>query len=730
MSKKCAILIMGIFLSRQISADVTSDGSVGTQVTTGPHFEISHGLQEKTNLFHSFSDFSIGSQESATFTKQGIKTPASIRNILARVTGGKPSDIFGQINSEFGGANLYLMNPHGILFGEKASLNVQGSFHATTADYLRLGKDAFFYAELSKDSHFISAAPAAFGFLSNNPASITIKGENVGEDVDIKVPTGKMLSVIGGDIEIEDRVLYAPSGRINLAAVGSEGEVELTEGNLVVNASQKGEIRISHPAEEYPTVIVDDEPIFLGYNAKGEAVYATYANLDVSNYHGTTDAGQIFIQGGEFFVEGAGIFADVYQNGEDSQEKTNASINIAIDGDITLVDNAVITTNSETQKNSGDITITAKNMTFHQTQEFGDESGSFVDDYLGIISTDRFGPGTAGDINIKLTDSLDLNPGAILSTAQSYNVEGNGGNIHIDAREVTLQNAGMIRVETFGENAGNITIHATEKISLLHTDTVQDIPSGISASTSEESIGEGGNIYLETPNLILDAGKISAFSDGSGNAGSITITAASHVSLTNASGITTEAENAGGGNITFNVRDSLKLFDGSRITAETRGDKSQDTGGNITISNPAIFTLDNSRLLANAYAGNGGRIDINTRQPNVLGDSRIDVSSELGLNGQFRLNSVKLRNELLSPPPKILSTQELWSNRCARMTREKLGRFLVIGRDALPPGPGDPQTSPYVAEDEEYNFFPSFPDFFWQGSPETNEFRTRFALYS
>ncbi len=705
-------------LSRQIYADVTPDkSSVGTQVTLErTDLRISHGLQEGTNLFHSFSDFSITSQESATFTTQGIKSPASIRNILARVTGGKPSDIFGKITSEFGGADLYLMNPHGILFGETASLDVQGSFHATTADYLRLGKDAFFYAELSKESHFISAAPAAFGFLSNKPASIGITGEQV----ILKVPEEQTLSVIGGDIEIEDSVLYAPSGRINLAAVGSEGEVELTEGNLVINASQKGEIRISHFSEESRKVIVDDEPIFIGYDAKGEPAYATYANLDVSNYHGTTDAGQIFIQGGEFFVEGAGIFADVYPNGEDSQEKTNASINIAIDGDITLVDNAVITTNSETQKNSGDITITAENLTFHQTQEFGDESGSFVDDYLGIISTDSFGPGTAGDINIKLTDSLDLNPGAILSTAQSYNVEGNGGNIHINAREVSLQDGGIVSVDILGrgKHAGNITINATDKISIL-----QNHRYGISSSA--EHTGDAGNITLNTPELILaDDSVIGSSNNGTGNA------TANRISLSNASDISTRAENAGGGNITLKVHDRLHLRENSWIDARTY---SGDKAGNITIGIPKFFILDKSQILAGTQgSGDGGNIEINAAhfissypfeiRGNVpfenirfpepddeavnLEMSRIDASSRAGLSGDIWINaSAEDFSKDLTLPEEISEPPRL-SDRCARMTREKLGRFLVIGRDALPPGPGDPQTSPYVAEDEEYNFFP------------------------
>ncbi|MDM8562834.1 hypothetical protein QUF54_05715, partial [Candidatus Marithioploca araucensis] len=194
--------------------------------------------------------------------------------------------------------------------------------------------------------------------------------------------------------------------------------------------------------------------------------------------------------------------------------------------------------------------------------------------------------GAAGNINIKLTGSLNLNPGGIFSSAQSYYVEGNGGNIQIKAREVAIQNGGMIAVETFGENAGNITITATDKIYLRETyDETANVYGGISASTSKGSIGKGGNINLNAPNLILDAGEIWALSDGNGNAGSITITTNTAL-LTNASDIMAESYSAFGGNIKLEVQDRLHVADNSWISAESLGDEELDSGGNITINKP------------------------------------------------------------------------------------------------------------------------------------------------
>jgi filamentous hemagglutinin family protein len=108
-------------------------GSAGT--LSGPDYQITQdvGKLENGNLFHSFGRFNINSTESATFSGS-----AGIKNIISRVTGGQASTIDGVLRSTISGANVFFLNPAGIIFGENASLDVQGSFHASTADYLKL----------------------------------------------------------------------------------------------------------------------------------------------------------------------------------------------------------------------------------------------------------------------------------------------------------------------------------------------------------------------------------------------------------------------------------------------------------------------------------------------------------------------------------------------------------------------------------------------------------------
>ena len=97
---------------------------------------------------------------------------------ISRVTGGVGLQSYsGTIsdNDDFGAPNLFLMNPAGILFGPTAQLNVGGSFHATTADYIKLGTDGIVYADPAKASALTSAPPSAFGFLTANPGRIDVQ---------------------------------------------------------------------------------------------------------------------------------------------------------------------------------------------------------------------------------------------------------------------------------------------------------------------------------------------------------------------------------------------------------------------------------------------------------------------------------------------------------------------------------------------------------------------------
>src|SRR5215475_1799505 len=136
------------------------------------------GEQHGGNLFHSFKRFGIGKDETATFTgPDPVDGPQSVSNVISRVTGGELSEIDGTLRSTIPGADVWLLNPSGVVFGEGATLDVQGSFHAATADYVGFqGSDDRFYANPARTSVLATAPPAAFGFLpeTTHAASLAV----------------------------------------------------------------------------------------------------------------------------------------------------------------------------------------------------------------------------------------------------------------------------------------------------------------------------------------------------------------------------------------------------------------------------------------------------------------------------------------------------------------------------------------------------------------------------
>ena len=187
-------------------AQITLDGSLGPGgPLAGPNYEISAGMGQLRgrNLFHSFGQFNVLTGERATFTG-----PAAVDHIFSRVTGGSPSVIDGLLQSDIPGASLFLLNPSGVMFGPNAQLDVSGSFHVSTANVLRFSDGATFSANLADTSTLTVAPPAAFGFLHDHPAGITIQGSQ------LVANQGATLSVTGGDITLtasQEPLIQSPS---------------------------------------------------------------------------------------------------------------------------------------------------------------------------------------------------------------------------------------------------------------------------------------------------------------------------------------------------------------------------------------------------------------------------------------------------------------------------------------------------------------------------------------
>ena len=192
--RSTALVVFGAVWAASAPAQITLDGTMGPAgALAGPNFTIpdTSGTTLGSNLFHSFGAFNIHAGESATFTG-----PGSIDHVISRVTGGSASQIDGLLRSTIPTADLYLINPAGLMLKENATLDINGSFYGSTADALRFSDGSVFNASNPPDTVLTTAPPASFGFLNGNPAPITV------DRSDLTVPSGATLSLVGGDISI------------------------------------------------------------------------------------------------------------------------------------------------------------------------------------------------------------------------------------------------------------------------------------------------------------------------------------------------------------------------------------------------------------------------------------------------------------------------------------------------------------------------------------------------
>jgi filamentous hemagglutinin family protein len=413
MSKPSVLFISVLLLfSANLYAEVVTDGSLGpAQNLQGPDYQIGADLGEQhgPNLFHSFQKFNLESNDSATFSG-----PNTIENVISRVTGGNPSNIDGTIRSLIPNADFFFLNPYGIVFGPNASLDVPGSFHASTAHYLLLGENERFYSSLGNESILSVASPTAFGFLGNETQSIEVNQSS------LTVNKDKMLSLVGGDLIINEATLFAESGQINLVAVGDvETLIPFTASELAQKTfGLQGEIRLTmseSKAAELWENDLEEKPVF--------------GNIDVSGDGG----GQVFIRGGQFYAKSGFIFADTYG------DRSDAGIDIAVEGEVILEDGAIITAENDSGSSVGQITINAKEALILSgiNEQIADKikkenRDADLDELLESASgifTDNLGTGTGGDIRIT-TPSLSIDTGLIGTATRGT---GKAGDIWIDA---------------------------------------------------------------------------------------------------------------------------------------------------------------------------------------------------------------------------------------------------------------------------------------------------------
>ncbi|MGO9611196.1 MAG: filamentous hemagglutinin N-terminal domain-containing protein [Verrucomicrobiia bacterium] len=530
---------------------------------SGPDYNITADLGKIVgkNLFQSFSQFNLVNGDVATFSGP---VNVNIQNILARVTGGSASSIDGTIQSSISGANLFFINPFGVLFGSHAQVNVSGSFAVTSASYVKLADGGRFDAANPANDVLTAYPVSAFGFLGSAPGPITFQQSS------LAVPAGQSFSVIGGAITLSGATIQAPGGRINLVSINSAGELALdvTAYTALPNTtafSSLGAITIE-----------DFNPV------PGTSVQST---VDASGPGG----GQVVVRGGTLLVQNSVVEANTL-GGTDGN-----GININVTGDLT-VNGGAITTDTSGSGNGGALSITAGAITLNA-------EGNTVS---GILSdTEATGSGNGGNISIT-TPTLDILNGARISAATGG--MGNGGNVTINADTIDLD---AQSAQGFGSSITGISVSSLNN------------PGGNAGSIVIQPMS-GGALSLQ----IVNGAQVSAETDGNGAGGSINIVADSiELDAQTSSQFTgIEAMTFGpgqGGDIQIQTR-ALTLANGSQISATTFG---SGGGGDITVNADTIAVQTSSSIESQTFGlGPGGNINLTATTSVIVDGQQADGS--------------------------------------------------------------------------------------------------------
>lgn len=676
--KQFLAIIVAVITFSSAQAEIITDGSLGTaQELTGPNFTVpAHlGQQVGNNLFHSFDTFNIETPEQATF--QG---PAIIEQVISRVTGGHSSTINGLLTSEMPHADLYFINPAGVIFGENAQLNIPGSFYVSTADYVKLGDSGRFDAQNPANSTLTIAPPSAFGFLDTSVAPITVDKSYlqviaptesiigaIREGTEIPSNT---LALIGGDIEIRGEttvqsraisqgILLSFAGEIDLVSVASAGEVPLDPLHLAeATFSRLGTIKITDTTAGAANLYRQGNLDTSGPRSGKINIYADKLHLDnayiFSDTFGDQDGQGINIQvRNDVELENASrITTDVYKLSNFPSQATGNAANSHISAQkITLKDGSQITSqslalnNDPAQGNGGTITLSAKDQITitGYSQLVGEDSTGRMSS--GIL-TDTRTVGHGGEILLSTAKLAMDDTGEIRAGTGGL---GDAGDISLQVGTLELKNGAQINVSTgyLEKNSpidtgkgGKLDVSASESI-LITGEKESNRPSGLLSNTFSKS--PGGTITLTTPRLSLkDKGTIQASTVGNGG-------------------------NAGHININTNNLTIQSAF----IATESRG---YDQSGTISITSPTIQLGKNAVISSKSYGtGNAGNIEINTKnmllkQSNIsteaaqaeggnviivggqflyLSDSRIEVkalgqSTEDGGGGNINLKDTEM----------------------------------------------------------------------------------------
>jgi len=660
---------------------------------------IDGGAIRGSNLFHSFSELNVNSGQRVYFAN-----PATIRNIISRVTGNNASNIDGTLGV-LGNANLFLINPNGIVFGPNAKLDMRGSFFASTGDRLELS-DGYTFSAIDPTAPPLLAITAPLGLTAwlpsrgtvTNTGNLSVGGDLtlVGQNLNLQgqIQAGQNLNLLATDsLTIRDTATSA--------FIASAGNRMLLQGNQLLDISalnnpNSGLLAGGEMVLRSDAAIVTDAYFTAGGNFRTE-------RLDGSPGSVISVDDPVFEVGGDFAIaDYTGASLQIFAGGSITIPGTitiNAAGGPFNDGTVPLSNGRLLTLSGTTQPT---LDIRAGTTGFVGTPTPGTPTGanitigSIINNGGVVFLTNQFAPNSTlvGDIQADQIDTSNLAGGGsvIIDSRGKITTSfiNTSGSDTTPAGEITLLAKGdillpFVPTPTFivadGLRSGSITM--ISETAIIQEFAPFGTPGAALSTIQAINYGAeaGGDVTLTAPNLVLGGNIFPVGTLGTGQSGNIRLTATTLTSsLSTIATVTAGPGNAGevivkaptisldyaflgsasssdsgarGGNVTLEA-DSITGTTGSQIASLALG---FGDAGDVTIKAQTIslsgFTpgdlnpnFQNSAIISSAQldsVGNSGKITITTGKLTLSEGAAVATSSfGVGNAGDILINASEL----------------------------------------------------------------------------------------
>ena len=633
-------------------AQITPDPTLGAEssvIRSGVEIDgaeaelIEGGATRGNNLFHSFSDFNVGTSERVYFD-----SPENIETILGRVTGNNLSSINGRLGTTGDSdAALILMNPNGIVFGAGSSLDTQGAFTATTATGIQLGEDGLFSAVAPQSDRLLSVDPSAFFFneLGSTSAGISLEGAQ------LQMANGEAFRLLGREVAIDSGGISAPNSQVEIVAVGDvaaadvgeEGAIALGEeggrGNIAIENGSFIDVR--SPEGGTITLVGGDIQVLSSSlllagvqtsldqgNSTSEEDPPNFIELDATGLVRLSGAGTIVessvLEGAVGKADGVVIEAGSIELSEGAQvysitlgQGSAGDVSLSADSDISITGNAIAITATEGEGDAGSINITSAEtveivggrepraaILSGTTEDSKGSSGNInitAENFYvsGGVSVATFSVGSSGtgdilidvDENIRLgVDGSSEEAGSIDNLLGEQSLEP-GGDIKISAGSIEVLNGFAVSTGTFGEaRAGNVAITASDSLRIAGADLVSELPLSSHIHSLSSGTGQAGDVEVVAGSLeVAEGGRISSGATDGGGVGDVDVRVSGDATFDGfnpralfSSGIGSPSPGSGigdGGAIRLSAR-NLSITNGAELSVSL---SSTGSAGNIDI---------------------------------------------------------------------------------------------------------------------------------------------------